>query len=46
MLPRTTSGKIQRRRARQELLEGTLAVAHVDGIVVTTPVPTVDAPAA
>jgi acyl-CoA synthetase (AMP-forming)/AMP-acid ligase II len=46
MLPRTTSGKIQRRRARQELLEGTLAVAHVDGIVVTAPVPTVDAPAA
>jgi len=43
MLPRTTSGKIQRRRARQELLEGALAVAHIDGIVVSEPAPTADA---
>ncbi len=43
MLPRTTSGKIQRRRARQELLEGSLAVAHIDGILVTAPVSAVDA---
>jgi acyl-CoA synthetase (AMP-forming)/AMP-acid ligase II len=46
MLPRTTSGKIQRRRARQELLEGALAVAHIDGIVVSESAPTVDAPVA
>lgn len=43
MLPRTTSGKIQRRRARQELLDGTLAVAHLEGILVAEPVPVVDA---
>ncbi|MET0781281.1 MAG: fatty acyl-AMP ligase [Microbacterium sp.] len=46
MLPRTTSGKIQRRRARQELLEGSLAVAHIDGILVAAPVSAVDAPTA
>ena len=33
-LPRTTSGKIQRRRARAELLAGDLTLAAVDGITV------------
>ncbi|MCC2034076.1 fatty acyl-AMP ligase [Microbacterium allomyrinae] len=34
MLPRTTSGKIQRRRARAELLDGQLTLAAIDGITI------------
>lgn len=37
MLPRTTSGKIQRRRARAELIDGALTLAVVDGIEVASP---------
>jgi acyl-CoA synthetase (AMP-forming)/AMP-acid ligase II len=36
-LPRTTSGKIQRRRANADLLGGRLTVAAVDGIAIATP---------
>ncbi|CAN5426866.1 fatty acyl-AMP ligase [soil metagenome] len=45
-LPRTTSGKIQRRRARRELLEGSLSVVHMDGIRITAPLPAVETPVA
>lgn len=42
LLPRTTSGKIQRRRARQELLDATLTLSFVDAIDVDGPASVAD----